>query len=321
MPSPKMRFSVTINPGKRVFNESAKKVDLEPGEYTLDVRPGDDSYLPLKTTVSVHDGKLEAVSLAFKKKEAPAPEPEPTTPVPDVAVAKPPDPKADPTADKTPPAASAWAVKFSSDEAGVEIVVDGKRVGTTPDVQLKDVPFGKTITGQARKAGFEPLTFKVENPQKLAVVEQPLQLQHEKKPEPRPEPKPVVKAEPKPEPKPVVKAEPKPEPRPVVKAEPKPEPKPVVKAEPKPEPEPKPAPKPKGNGKLACTSSPIGADIFIDGKPTGKKTPLSKANAIELPLGKHKIMFKLDGKSSTPADFELTEENKDNPAIVRGSIP
>ena len=185
-------------------------------------------------------------------------------------------------------------------------------MGVTPDAQLKDLPFGKVVTGQAKKAGFEPLTFKVENAQKLAVVEQPLTLQREKKPEPKPEPKPVAaKPEPKPEPKPVA-----------AKPEPKPEPKPVaVKPEPKPEPEPKPAPKPRGNGKLACTSSPIGADIFIDGKPTGKKTPLSKANAIELPLGKHKIMFKLDGKSSTPAEFELTEENKDNPAIVKGSIP
>jgi hypothetical protein len=309
MPSPKMRFSVTINPGKRVFNEAAKKVELEPGDYTLDVRPGDDGYLPFKTTVSVHEGKLEAVPLAFKKKEA---EPEPV-PVP-VAVTPEPTPTPTPTKPE-PAAATTWSVSFTSSEPGVEIVVDGKRVGVTPDAQLKDLAFGKVVTGQAKKAGFEPLTFKVENPQKLAQVEQPLQLEREKKPEPKPEPRP--------EPRPVVvKPEPKPEPKPVaVKPEPKPEPKPVaVKPEPKPEPEPKPAPKAKGNGKLACTSQPIGADIFIDGKPTGKKTPLSKANALELPLGKHKITFKVGGKSQT-MEFELTEENKDNPAVVKGIVP
>ncbi len=307
--SPKLRFSVTVNPGKRVFNESAKQVELEPGEYSLDVRPNDDSYQSFKSSVTVKEGRLDPVALSFKKKAQEPPPPPPVDPKPEPAADALPsmaEPKLSGVEGGTKPAElTSWSVTFAT-EPGVEISINGKRVGVTPDVSVKDLAFGRSYAGQAHKAGYEVLNFTLENPTKRASLEQPLTLVREKvvRVEPRPEPRPEPRAEPK-----VVAREPRVEP----KVEPKQEPKLEPKQEPKVEP-----PKGKGVGKLACNSNPVGAEVFIDGKPTGKKTPVSKQNAIELPLGKHKLVFKLDGKSSPPQDFELTEEN--SPLVLKGTI-
>lgn len=73
-------------------------------------------------------------------------------------------------------------------------------------------------------------------------------------------------------------------------------------------------------GKVAFASKPTGAEVWVDGKNTGKKTPVPQPQALELSVGKHKAVFKLDGKSSAPKEFEVLDENKDKPLVVRGEI-
>ena len=73
-------------------------------------------------------------------------------------------------------------------------------------------------------------------------------------------------------------------------------------------------------GKVAFASKPMGAEVWVDGRNTGKKTPVSQAQAIQLSVGKHKVVFKLDGKSSAPEEFEVTEANKEKVLVVKGEI-
>jgi hypothetical protein len=73
-------------------------------------------------------------------------------------------------------------------------------------------------------------------------------------------------------------------------------------------------------GKVAFTSKPIGAEVHVDGRNTGKKTPVPQPQALEFSVGKHKVVFKLDGKSSAPLEFEVTEANKDKPLVVKGEL-
>jgi len=58
-----------------------------------------------------------------------------------------------------------------------------------------------------------------------------------------------------------------------------------------------PPPKRAGFGELACATRPQGAQIFVDGKPTGRTTPATPASPVRVPAGKHKITFKLGAKS------------------------
>ena len=78
-----------------------------------------------------------------------------------------------------------------------------------------------------------------------------------------------------------------------------------MKAEEKPKFEARPEPAGKGKGKLACASKPAGAEVWVDGKYTGKKTPVAISSALELAAGKHKVVFKLNGKSSSPQEIVI----------------
>ena len=64
--------------------------------------------------------------------------------------------------------------------------------------------------------------------------------------------------------------------------------------------------KKKKTGTLACTSTPLGADIIIDGRSTGRRTPVPFGSAIELPAGKHKLTLKAGSRSVT-ATIEIRE--------------
>jgi eukaryotic-like serine/threonine-protein kinase len=57
------------------------------------------------------------------------------------------------------------------------------------------------------------------------------------------------------------------------------------------------APKKLERGELACATRPQGAQIFVDGKATGRTTPATPSNPIKLYVGRHKITFKLGAKS------------------------
>jgi outer membrane biosynthesis protein TonB len=188
-------------------------------------------------------------------------------------------------------------------------------------VTVEGLSPSKVYQGLARKPGFEVISFTLENRERTPTVAKHLTMVREAgAPPPKPEPT-MVKPEPKPEAKPepkVAKVEPKPEPKGEPKPEAKPEPK-VAKVEPKPEPkgEPKAAPKGKAMGKLACNTTPTGAEIFVDGKNTGKKTPLPKSQALDLPVGTHKVTFKFAGKMSAPQTVEIKE---DEVAIVKQEL-
>ena len=58
-------------------------------------------------------------------------------------------------------------------------------------------------------------------------------------------------------------------------------------------------------GKFACTSKPLGAEVWINGRNTGFRTPIAISNAIALSPGKHSVVFKLDGKSSVPLEVTI----------------
>lgn len=58
-------------------------------------------------------------------------------------------------------------------------------------------------------------------------------------------------------------------------------------------------------GGLACTSTPIGAEVSVDGVPTGRRTPISSQDPIPLRVGRHTVEFRVDGASGTQ-DLEIT---------------
>jgi outer membrane biosynthesis protein TonB len=73
--------------------------------------------------------------------------------------------------------------------------------------------------------------------------------------------------------------------------------------------------KKKKTGTLACRSDPSGAEIFIDGRSTGRRTPVPVGSAIELPVGKHKLTLKSGSKS-----FTETVEIREGEVTVRSGV-
>ncbi|HYV45061.1 MAG TPA: protein kinase [Myxococcaceae bacterium] len=61
----------------------------------------------------------------------------------------------------------------------------------------------------------------------------------------------------------------------------------------------------KKRGMLACSSNPAGADVIVDSKFTGRQTPIPIAKPLELPVGPHKVVFRLGGKSSEIKSVEI----------------
>ncbi len=300
-------YVTIINPGNLKVESPTKSIELEPGDYTFEFKPSVQGYTvsPAKKKVTVKSGAPIAIAVRFTPVEADTTQQQAQNTQTDTGNADAPknEPKPEPTNEPTA-APTTWVAKLTSSEPKVEIVRNGKVIGTTP-LEVKELKQGEPFDFVARKAGFSEVSSSLSNPDKKAVVEKDIFLDRVAAKEPEPK---VVKNEPKPEPR----NEPKPEPK-VVKNEPKPEPKP----QPKPEPKPVAA---KGSGKAAFTSSPVGAEIWVDGKNTGKKTPLPKTAALEFSIGKHKAIFKQGGKASAPVDFDITADNKDNPAIVKGSL-
>lgn len=88
-------------------------------------------------------------------------------------------------------------------------------------------------------------------------------------------------------------------------------PRPREVAEPGPEPvaesdELAPPPHPmKGMGNLSCSSKPAGAEVWVDGRNTGRKTPLAMSSALLLPAGKHRVVMKLSGRASAPQEVTI----------------
>ncbi|HYH97488.1 toll/interleukin-1 receptor domain-containing protein [Hyalangium sp.] len=60
-------------------------------------------------------------------------------------------------------------------------------------------------------------------------------------------------------------------------------------------------------GRFAASTSPSGAQIWVDGKDTGRLTPVPIGSALMLPVGRRKIVFKLNDKQSKPQTVTITE--------------
>ncbi len=60
-------------------------------------------------------------------------------------------------------------------------------------------------------------------------------------------------------------------------------------------------------GQLACSTNPAGAEVWVNGKPTGRKTPVVLLNPLVLPVGTHEVVFKFEGKQSTAIDVAIKE--------------
>ncbi|QSQ24982.1 protein kinase [Pyxidicoccus parkwayensis] len=279
-------------------------LSLPPGQYrVVATAPGHQRQEKMVTVVA---GKQTGVSLSLEQEEkaaAPPPEPAPNPPAEKpntVAVnnngqtgtEKPPEntqptgteppttanagtEKPTPTPPKVeePPAPRKVAAVFEGMD-GAEISMDGKRLGKTPQVRAANLEIGKTYRFTAKRAGYEP--FSGEFTADGSKDEMRVAFQLVKLPEPEPVREPVAK-------------------------EPKP-PKPPVAVVTKP---PKPS---KAMGKFACSTKPAGADILVDGKKTGRQTPVPLSAPLTLPVGNRKVSFKLNGKTTKPVVVNITED-------------
>jgi len=331
-------YTVEIIPGSKALEGTTQKVQVKAGEVrkllvTLKASGGPGSQPPPKPPEPVKPP--EPTEVAPKPGEAAAPTPGEPKPgeakpgeakpgeakpgeavavkpgEPKPAEAKPGEPK--PAENKPPPSAvvpSSYAVAFITDEAGVEVMVDGRRVGKTPNLRVEGLSFERPHKAQASKPGFQTINLVIENPDKLETLNQKLTMVKEEGPSPK-ETKPVAEKPPKKEEAPPPKKEEAPPPKkaeaPPPKKEEAPPPKKAEEAPAKKEE----APAKKGGkakGKFACATKPLGAEVWVDGKNTGEKTPISLSKAIDLPVGKHKVLFKLNGKTSGPHEITVEED-------------
>jgi serine/threonine protein kinase len=262
-------------------------IELEPGPHR--VVAAADGYEMVETNITITEGqKPQPMMLKLKRSgggetppakdpDEPAQDPdkpdtgkEPSTPEP---VAKNPDTGKEPSTPETPkpptPEPPKTFVAVFVGEDGADIKVEGKSAGQTPNAKLANLSIGKTYKFVASRAGYKPYAgeFKSTGDAELTVE---FSLEKEA-------PKPIAEV-------------PKPTP-------PKPTPTPTP---------PKPAPS-KVMGKLAASTKPAGAQIWVDGKYSGRDTPVAIGNPLMLPVGARKIVFKLNGKQTKPQTVTITE--------------
>ncbi|MCY1021897.1 serine/threonine protein kinase [Pyxidicoccus sp. MSG2] len=278
-------------------------LSLPPGQYrVVATAPG---HQRQEKMVNVVAGKQTGVSLALVPEEEtpPAATPPPKPPSnPDAVVAANPDkPTTAPTPENTPPAGTEPpatpnagtdepVVKKPDVEAppaprkvaaifegleGAEIAMEGKRLGKTPQVRAADLEVGKTYRFTAKRAGYEP--FSGEFTADGSKDEMRVSFELVKAPEPEPVREPVREPTPRKPPPAVVTKPPKP-------------------------------PASKAMGKFACSTKPAGADILVDGKKTGRQTPVTLGAPLSLPVGNRKVSFKLNGKTTKPVVVTITED-------------
>jgi PEGA domain len=198
-----------------------------------------------------------------------------------------------PIAARPAPAAAPVTHKLAIDaQPPGTVYLDGKKVGETP--YTAEVAPGRVLV-EVRAEGYRTAHKVVpvgdEDPKPLAFVLQPRGASEPRDLPTTPPPEPVaVAGKPRPEPK----AEPKPDPEP----EPDPPPKPAIRKE-KEEDE--------GDGLglsgfgfLTITTDPKFAKVFIDGKDTGRTTPVTRLTTT---AGKHKVELR---KGTSSVTVEVT---------------
>ncbi len=261
--TPGLRVEVTPRQGARVQLEDRRLpvnavTPLPPGDYEVQISaPG---HVTARHRVTVEDAEVVLRVTLEPEPAAPAgegtPEASPAPTGTETAAA----PASEVTAPQT------FVARFQTSEEGVEILVNGKPVGVTPNVRAVDLPVAQVHRYSARRAGFRTVEGEIRSggePEVLVAI--PLEREA-----------PVVREAPR-------------RPREVVRRE-----------------DPKPR-KQQAVGRLAASSNPAGAEIFVDGKATGRRTPVPKTNALELSAGQHRIVFKLEGKQSAPQTITIAE--------------
>jgi serine/threonine protein kinase len=167
-----------------------------------------------------------------------------------------------------PPAPRKVAAVFEGQE-GAEIVVNGKRLGRTPDARAADLEVGKRYKFIARLDGYKTYSGEFTARGEDAEMRVPFDLtkdtESERKPvrEPRPPRSPPTQTVTRPG---------------------------------------------KVMGKFACSTKPAGAEILVDGKRTGRQTPVPLSAPLMLPVGNRKVSFKLNGKTTKPVVVAITED-------------
>ncbi|MDQ2999681.1 MAG: PEGA domain-containing protein [Fibrobacterota bacterium] len=242
------------------------------------------------------------------KPPAPAPKPEPKPQK--TAVVKPPKRERAERPTPTPaPAASEeqaqapskQGLRITSSPPGAEVLINFSKKGVTPLDVILGNNSNKIIIRMPGYKRFETTLAKNHSERELTV-----ELEKEESAEPVAAKAPIAKT---PEPKDEPKYE-EPEDLPM----PKPQPPPRER-----EREIEPAPAPKSNkvaeiptpgdgpiGIIFLSSSPARADIFIDGKNSGKKTPAK----LELPSGQHRIEMSKSGQKATVNQMVNEGKNK-----------
>jgi serine/threonine protein kinase len=155
-------------------------------------------------------------------------------------------------------------------ESGAEISMDGKRLGRTPDARAANLEAGKKYKFTAKLAGYKTYSGEFLADGRETEMTVPFELTKE-----QPEREPVREPRPKPTPPPVVT---------------------------------KTKPAGKVMGKFACSTKPAGADILVDGKKTGRQTPVPLSAPLMLPVGNRKVTFRLNGKTTKPQVVAITED-------------
>jgi PEGA domain len=230
-----------------------------------------------------------------KTPKVPKPEPEYVAPV-----------KPDPS---ETPAASSGEIRVVSDPPGAEVLVNFSKKGVTPLTIALGNNTNRIIIRKDGYKRYETTLSKNSAEPELSVSLDPESGAPPKIAPPKiEEPEPIEPTEPK--------IEPKPEP---VVTRPKPTPpriEPPVEKTPPPDEEvfsPPPQPKPQafeaGSGApgiIFLSSSPARADIIVDGKDTGKKTPAK----MELPSGPHRIEMSKSGQKASVEHVVNEGKNK-----------
>jgi eukaryotic-like serine/threonine-protein kinase len=62
-------------------------------------------------------------------------------------------------------------------------------------------------------------------------------------------------------------------------------------------------------GRLACSTRPAGAQVWVDGRNTGRQTPIALGNPLMLPVGTRQVVFKLNGRQSAPTAVTIAADS------------
>ncbi|HEY8208111.1 MAG TPA: protein kinase [Myxococcaceae bacterium] len=251
--------------------KNSEVANLAPGDHELTAIAS--GFRPLKRRLTVGkrtppvvdfmtavEGAEPAASPAPPTDAAPPSRPFPTPPPPSTGSTPAPSTTAaatSPATGTTPAAPKTFVAVFETEEPDVEISIGGKALGKTPGLRLPGMMVGKDYSYLAKKAGFKTAFGKFRSDGQ-PEINIPLAMEKIEKVEPA-----------------------------STTAVPGTGTGPGLP----------PPPKKLERGDLACATRPQGAQIFVDGRATGRTTPAPPSNPIRLFTGKHKITFKLNGKS------------------------